>query len=181
MNVFTRGYASPWILCLSVFAHMANARLREWQLLSHCLVRFALLKSTEQERELTSMCPSAVSRQSSVSYESGILAQTMLTCYRKLCTRYRTAHDIALPHTYARSDIFVDNIHMELSLWDTAGQEEFDRLRSLSYDDTQAIMLCFSVCLPANLRVDSRATAVPHTCAAQLTGHLLNRSTIAIR
>jgi small GTP-binding protein len=43
-------------------------------------------------------------------------------------------------------DIFVDNIHMELSLWDTAGQEEFDRLRSLSYDDTQAIMLCFSVC-----------------------------------
>lgn len=34
---------------------------------------------------------------------------------------------------------------MELSLWDTAGQEEFDRLRSLSYDDTHAIMLCFSV------------------------------------
>jgi Rho family, other len=32
-----------------------------------------------------------------------------------------------------------------LSLWDTAGQEEFDRLRSLSYDDTHAIMLCFSV------------------------------------
>lgn len=48
------------------------------------------------------------------------------------------------------SDIFVDNIHMELSLWDTAGQEEFDRLRSLSYDDTQAIMLCFSVCSVPN-------------------------------
>ena len=30
-------------------------------------------------------------------------------------------------------DIFVDNVHIELSLWDTAGQEEFDRLRSLSY------------------------------------------------
>src|ERR1700733_5194032 len=43
------------------------------------------------------------------------------------------------------SDIFVDNVHIELSLWDTAGQEEFDRLRSLSYDDTHAIMLCFSV------------------------------------
>lgn len=36
-------------------------------------------------------------------------------------------------------------MHVELSLWDTAGQEEFDRLRSLSYDDTHAIMLCFSV------------------------------------
>jgi len=44
-----------------------------------------------------------------------------------------------------RVDIFVDNVHIELSLWDTAGQEEFDRLRSLSYDDTHAIMLCFSV------------------------------------
>lgn len=39
----------------------------------------------------------------------------------------------------------MDNVHIELSLWDTAGQEEFDRLRSLSYDDTHAIMLCFSV------------------------------------
>jgi Rho family protein len=34
---------------------------------------------------------------------------------------------------------------MQLSLWDTAGQEEFDRLRSLSYSDTHTIMLCFSV------------------------------------
>lgn len=42
-------------------------------------------------------------------------------------------------------DIYIDDTHVELSLWDTAGQEEFDRLRSLSYDDTHAIMLCFSV------------------------------------
>ena len=51
-------------------------------------------------------------------------------------------------------DIFVDSIQMELSLWDTAGQEEFDRLRSLSYDDTQAIMLCFSVRTPPMLTPD---------------------------
>lgn len=48
-------------------------------------------------------------------------------------------------------DIFIDNTHVELSLWDTAGQEEFDRLRSLSYDDTHAIMLCFSVDSPDSL------------------------------
>jgi len=41
--------------------------------------------------------------------------------------------------------IYVDGQHIELSLWDTAGQEEFDRLRSLSYSDTHVIMLCFSV------------------------------------
>ncbi|KXL43864.1 hypothetical protein M433DRAFT_69073 [Acidomyces richmondensis BFW] len=48
-------------------------------------------------------------------------------------------------------DIFIDNVHVELSLWDTAGQEEFDRLRSLSYDDTHTIMLCFSVDSPDSL------------------------------
>lgn len=48
-------------------------------------------------------------------------------------------------------DIYIDNTHVELSLWDTAGQEEFDRLRSLSYDDTHAIMLCFSVDSPDSL------------------------------
>ncbi|KAI9701719.1 MAG: Rho GTPase [Bogoriella megaspora] len=53
--------------------------------------------------------------------------------------------------TFSREDIFIDNKHVELSLWDTAGQEEFDRLRSLSYDDTHAIMLCFSVDSPDSL------------------------------
>jgi len=42
-------------------------------------------------------------------------------------------------------DIYVDGQHIVLSLWDTAGQEEFDRLRTLSYADTHVIMLCFSV------------------------------------
>jgi Rho family protein len=50
--------------------------------------------------------------------------------------------------TANKQDIFVDNVHMELSLWDTAGQEEFDRLRALSYEDTHVIMLCFSVFPP---------------------------------
>ncbi|OAD69783.1 hypothetical protein PHYBLDRAFT_159683 [Phycomyces blakesleeanus NRRL 1555(-)] len=42
-------------------------------------------------------------------------------------------------------DVVVDGQEVELSLWDTAGQEEFDRLRSLSYVDTHVLMLCFSV------------------------------------
>lgn len=69
----------------------------------------------------------------------------MLTVARKLCARYVLPMLVLLLLAHPLPDIFVDNIHMELSLWDTAGQEEFDRLRSLSYDDTQAIMLCFSV------------------------------------
>lgn len=68
-------------------------------------------------------------------------------------------------HTF--SDIFVDNVHIELSLWDTAGQEEFDRLRSLSYDDTHTIMLCFSV--GAQIGLSHRPTSDEITRSIQRT------------
>jgi len=48
-------------------------------------------------------------------------------------------------------DIFIDGQSVQLSLWDTAGQEEFDRLRALSYSDTHCIMLCFSIDSPDSL------------------------------
>ena len=34
---------------------------------------------------------------------------------------------------------------IKLELWDTAGQEEFDRIRPLSYKDTDIFILCFAV------------------------------------
>ena len=43
------------------------------------------------------------------------------------------------------ADIVVDGITVELALWDTAGQEDYDRLRPLSYPDTDVILICFSV------------------------------------
>jgi len=48
-------------------------------------------------------------------------------------------------------DIKVEDAVIEMSLWDTAGQEDFDRLRSLSYAETHVIMLCFSVDNPVSL------------------------------
>ncbi|TID29288.1 hypothetical protein CANINC_002084 [Pichia inconspicua] len=48
-------------------------------------------------------------------------------------------------------DIFIDGQQVQLSLWDTAGQEEFDKLRSLSYSDTHCIILCFSIDSPDSL------------------------------
>ncbi|KAH8116428.1 small GTPase superfamily [Phellopilus nigrolimitatus] len=48
-------------------------------------------------------------------------------------------------------DLWVDDQLIELSLWDTAGQEEFDRLRSLSYAETHVILICFSVDNPTSL------------------------------
>lgn len=34
---------------------------------------------------------------------------------------------------------------VELSLWDTAGQEDYDRLRPLSYPESDVVLMCFSV------------------------------------
>ncbi|KAJ6476739.1 small GTPase superfamily [Mycena vitilis] len=43
------------------------------------------------------------------------------------------------------TDVHVDGRHVELSLWDTAGQEDYDRLRPLSYPDAHVILICFAV------------------------------------
>ena len=34
---------------------------------------------------------------------------------------------------------------INLSLWDTAGSEDYDRLRSLSYPGTDVFLICFSI------------------------------------
>jgi len=37
---------------------------------------------------------------------------------------------------------------LSLGLWDTAGQEDYDRIRPLSYPDTNVFLVCFSVVNP---------------------------------
>ncbi len=37
---------------------------------------------------------------------------------------------------------------ISLGLWDTAGQEDYDRIRPLSYPDTNVFLVCFSVVNP---------------------------------
>ncbi|XP_008311266.2 rho-related GTP-binding protein RhoB [Cynoglossus semilaevis] len=49
------------------------------------------------------------------------------------------------------ADIEVENKQVQLALWDTAGQEDYDRLRPLSYPDTDVILMCFSVDSPDSL------------------------------
>ncbi|KAI9276354.1 GTP-binding protein rhoA [Sporodiniella umbellata] len=49
------------------------------------------------------------------------------------------------------ADIKVDGKNVELALWDTAGQEDYDRLRPLSYPDTHVVLMCFAIDSPDTL------------------------------
>ena len=60
----------------------------------------------------------------------------------------------------------MDNKAIELVLWDTAGQEDYDRLRPLSYPDTDVILICFAIDHPDSfLNVSMKwVSEVKHFC-----------------
>lgn len=43
------------------------------------------------------------------------------------------------------SRVDLDHKTVELALWDTAGQEDYDRLRPLSYFETDVVVICYAV------------------------------------
>ena len=54
----------------------------------------------------------------------------------------------------------------QLRLFDTAGQEDFDRLRPLSYPSTDVVLICFSVVMPSSMEniLEKWIPEVKHYC-----------------
>lgn len=70
------------------------------------------------------------------------------------CSTISTANLHVLPTPQKHnSNAYIDRIGDEpytLGLFDTAGQEDYDRLRPLSYPQTDVFLVCFSVTSPAS-------------------------------
>ncbi|XP_050410384.2 ras-like GTP-binding protein rhoA [Patella vulgata] len=91
----------------------------------------------------------------------------------KTCLLHRYTRDQFLPDIYIPTvfdtcvkDVISTGKQVELVLHDTAGQEDFEVLRPLSYPESDVIVLCFSVDYPDSLEnvVQHWATEIRHYC-----------------
>ncbi|XP_064841350.1 rho-related GTP-binding protein RhoG-like [Oncorhynchus masou masou] len=66
------------------------------------------------------------------------------------------------------AQVTVDSRTISLNLWDTAGQEEYDRLRTLSYPQTNVFLICFSIASPPSFE------NIKHKWHPEVTHHCPN-------
>lgn len=70
----------------------------------------------------------------------------------------------------------VDGKTISLGLWDTAGQEDYDRLRPLSYPQTDVFLICFSLVSPPSFEnVRTKVSIAIHLCLENVRQGLTSR------
>ena len=56
----------------------------------------------------------------------------------------------------------LDGGEVELEVWVTAGQEEYDRLRPLAYSESDVILVCYSIDAPDSLENVLEKVSIAH-------------------
>ena len=68
------------------------------------------------------------------------------------------------------TDCRVDGKSVQLALWDTAGQEDYERLRPLAYSKAHVILIGFSIDTPDSLEnVKNKVSFLPNRVQTELT------------
>ncbi|MES1911974.1 MAG: Rho GTPase protein rac1, variant 3 [Cercozoa sp. M6MM] len=70
---------------------------------------------------------------------------------------------------------------ISLNLWDTAGQEDYDRLRPLSYPNTDVMLVCFSVTSRSSFENVSAKWYVPPPPSASISSNLVQSMGLCYR
>lgn len=71
-------------------------------------------------------------------------------------------------------DILIKNKPITLEIWDTAGQEDYDRLMPLNYPNTEILIICFSI---ANMETYKR---VKHKWIPEINHYSPNTSIVLV-
>lgn len=113
---------------------------------------------------------------SSHNYGGGVLRKKLVTVGDGACGKTSLLisycrgefPDVYVPTVFENyvTEMKVEGKTVELMLWDTAGQEDYDRLRPLSYPDADVVLLCFSVDRPETLAniLEKVTPANRHVC-----------------
>lgn len=89
-----------------------------------------------------------------ISYSQGYFPEvyTAYSLHLKYCTDYTQKYVPTVFENYITYPTHQPSGKtLELALWDTAGQEEYDRLRPLSYPETDLLFVCFAIDCPNSL------------------------------
>uniref|UniRef100_A0A1B6CVK1 Uncharacterized protein n=1 Tax=Clastoptera arizonana TaxID=38151 RepID=A0A1B6CVK1_9HEMI len=86
---------------------------------------------------------SAVRKVKIITAGDGAVGKTsLLVTYS--CKRFPVVYTPTICDSFAENRI-IDGQEFFITFWDTAGQEGYERLRSLSYPETDCVLLCYSI------------------------------------